>query len=296
MPTPTVRRLQLGNELRHLRRRAGVDNLEEAGRIIERSAAVMSRLEHGETGLRNRDLRDLVEYFTARIEARGDGGEPVDLDWYMELNRGAEQRGRWTGYRSQYPKYFRVAVDLEADASMINSYQTEVIHGLLQTEEYMRALFTDAKARAADQTTDNLIKSRLERQQVLTRPDAPVITIIQSESCIRRMVGNHKIMRNQLRYLADMALLPNVHLHVAQFEARASGGVSFPFAWFRVPAANPTTPPLEFVYVETYTAGDYLDGLDDVQIYSGLWGEMLGAALDPVESRDFLLRTAEWFL
>ena len=208
----------------------------------------------GVPGLRQRDLRGLVEFYTARITVRGDDGEAVDLDWYLELNKGSEQRGRWGGYRSQYPKYFRMAVDLEADASTINVYQTEIIHGLLQTEEYMRTLFTEARVRVADQTTEHAIKARLERQQVLTQHDPPEVTFVVSESGLRRRVGNARTMRNQLRRMADLAQLPNVHLHVSPFDCRMVAGVSFPFVLFRVPSASSAAPPLEFAFVETYTA------------------------------------------
>lgn len=290
MPTPTVRRLQLGNELRRLRERAGLSH-EDAGKVIERAQSSMSRLEHGETGIRPRDLRDLVTVYAKHITT----GDPVDVEWYLELNKGAEQRGRWTGYRSVYAKWFRMVVDLEADASAISAYHAEGIHGLLQTEDYMLALFTAAKARRADQDTDAWIRARLARQAVLTKPDAPKVTFVLSESSIRRQVGPPKVMRGQHEHLLEVAELPNVHLHILPFRCDTAPDAMWPFTHFRVPAASDNAPPLEFLFVETYTDGTCLDSNEDLDQYAYLWSQLLGAALDPVRSRKLVAAAAKDF-
>lgn len=297
MPTPTVRRLQLGNELRHLRERAGLE-LTDAGAVIERSWSVVSKLENGLTGTKQKPLRELVAFYRDTIGARADGspadgGEVIDPDVYCELNKGAENRGRWRGYRAAHPPHFRVAVDLESDAQTINIYQTEVVHGLLQTEDYMRAMFENV--RYEDSETEQRIKARLERQSILRKPDAPEVTVVLSESALRRVHGDATMMHGQMQQLANLAELPTLHLHVLPFTAIPAMASSFPFVHFRVPAASTNAPPLEFIYVEQFNNGDYLDGVNEVRTYSGLWNGLLGAALDPVESREFVLRVAEEF-
>lgn len=109
------------------------------------------------------------------------------------------------------------------------------------------------------------------------------------------MVGSAKIMRCQLEHLAKLAEQPNIHLHVAPFRCRAVAALAYPFIRFRVPAANANTPALEFVFVEQLTNGDYLDSPNEVEEYSVLWSGLLGAALDPVESRELLLFIAAEF-
>jgi hypothetical protein len=97
-------------------------------------------------------------------------------------------------------------------------------------------------------------------------------------------------------HLAEVAAAPNITLHVLPFAARAVPKAhAFPFVMFRIPSASPSSPPLETVLVEQFTNGDYLDGIQDVAAYSGLWTGLLGAALDPVESRDLLLRIAKHY-
>lgn len=297
MPTPTVRRLQLGNELRHLRERAGRE-LVDAAEVIERSWSVVSKLENGITGIRQKPLRELVEYYKDHIGTHADGtpadgGEPVDADEFVELNKGAENRGRWRGYRSLYPKWFRMAVDLESDAEVINLYQSEIIHGLFQTEDYMRALFRDGMLRSINESAESAVKARLERQAILTDGEAARVTAVLSESCVRRQVGGPEVMRAQLRHLVELSEQPNIGLHVAPFSCRTAAGLPYPFVQFRVPSVGAKSPPLEFVFVEQFHNGDYLDEPDEVAEYGDLWNGLLGAALDTAESREFLLRTAE---
>ncbi|MEU6131351.1 helix-turn-helix transcriptional regulator [Saccharopolyspora sp. NPDC047091] len=297
MPTPTVRRLQLGNELRHLRERAGLE-LADAGEVIERTWATVSKLENGITGIRQKPLRELVEHYaevigTGADGAPTDGGEPIDPDAFCELNKGAENRGRWRGYRSAHPAHFRMAVDLETDAESVSIYQTEVVYALFQTEEYMRSMFENV--RYGDVETENRIKARIERQAILRKQGSPEITAVLSESALRRMYGSREVMARQMRHLADIAELPSVHLHVLPFAAIPSLASSFPFVHFRVPSVSTNAPPLEFVYVEQFSNGDYLDGSTHVGAYNRLWQGLLGAALDPVESRAFVLRAADEF-
>lgn len=284
MATPTVRRLQLGHELRHLREQAG-ETIEAAAKIVERTTSTISRLELGQTALTQRQLGDLLDFYKSKI------ADCEDTSWLFDLAKGNAQRGRWSGYRSVYAKHFRMAVDLERDASAIRVYQTEMISGLLQTDTYMRALFTDSEARAFDQTIDDAIRARLERQEVLTKADAPEVGFVLSESAVRRVVGSREAMPDQIRHVINIAELPNVQLQILPFEARMPVAPVYNFTTYRVPSPG-KAGPLEFVYVEDYTDGRYLDDHDDVDAYSRLWNRLLGAALDPVESRDLLRRVA----
>ncbi|WP_422647122.1 helix-turn-helix domain-containing protein [Actinoalloteichus caeruleus] len=280
MPTPTVRRLQLGNELRHLRERTGL-TLEEAGKAIERSQAVMSRLEHGVTGLRQRDLRALVEFYQERVI----DNDAVDVEWYLSLNKGADQRGQWSGYRTAYAKYFRMAVDLEADASTINWYEVEIIPGLLQTEEYVRTLFTEAGARNAP---ESMIQARLERRHVLTAERPPCVTFVLSQSCVERMAGSPEVMQGQIQHLLDVSERDNINLHVLSFRSGMASDARYPFTHYVIPAIG-NAPPLEFGFVEPYEGGQYLDDLDSLTRYKQLWSRLLGAALDTARTRDYLM-------
>jgi transcriptional regulator with XRE-family HTH domain len=288
MATPTVRRLQLGKELARLRTRAGV-RVDQAAKAIDRSGPVVSRLENGETGLRRLDLRMLLEFYAEQIQ----DNDPVDIEWFLEFNVGAENRGRWSGYRSVHPKFFRMAVDLEADAASIDAYQPEVMFGLFQTEQYMRSLFTGMQVRRATQHQEDLLGARLERQQILDKENAPEIRVVLSESALLRLVGTPKVMQDQLYWLAELSEKPNLQIQILTFRCRTVSGAASPFTRFRVPALHRNAPPLEFVFVDTYGSGEYIDSNEGLSDYNALWSGLLGAALDPVESRDYLINTAK---
>ncbi|MCI2423467.1 helix-turn-helix domain-containing protein [Saccharopolyspora sp. K220] len=285
MATPTVRRLQLGNELRHLRELAN-ETIENAAKIVERTTSTISRLELGQTALTQRQLGDLLDFYRGKIS------NCEDTAWVLDLAKGNEQRGRWSGYRSVYAKHFRMAVDLERDASAIHWYQTELVSGLLQTEAYMRSLFVDAEVRPVDQGIDDAIKARLERQTILTTENPPDVGFVLSESALRRVVGSRDVMRDQITHLIKCAELPNVQMQVIPFEARTPVAPVYNFTTYRVPSPG-QAGPLEFVYVEEYTDGRYLDHPSDVDAYATLWNRLVGAALDPMASRDLLRRVAE---
>ncbi|MEU5852774.1 helix-turn-helix domain-containing protein [Saccharopolyspora shandongensis] len=272
----------LGHELRHLREEAGC-GLEDAAKAIGRTDSTISRVELGQTGLTKRDLHALVSFYASKI-----GRRKVEVDWYVEQSKGSQQRGRWSGYRSVYAKFFRMAVDLEEDASVISQYQTEAITGLLQTEHYMRALFTTQRVRVVDQDLEDAVRARLDRQRVLTKPDSAQVRFVMSESSLRRVVGNEEIMRGQLEHLAEVATLPNVQLQVLPFTARTPAQVNFNFTMFRIDSPG-TSGPLEFVYVEELHDGKYVDDQRVVKDYDELWNALVGSALDPVESRELIL-------
>jgi transcriptional regulator with XRE-family HTH domain len=276
-----VRRLQLGNELRHAREAAG-RTMDEAGVVIERTTSTISRLEHGQTGIRQRDLADLLRSY---------GADPALIEQLGELARNNSQRGRWSGYRRAYPGWFRMFVDLEEDATSLLHFQVEVVPGLLQTEDYIRTVLSNGVPKIANDQVENAVRARRHRQAVLTKQDAPQVGFVVSESALRRVVGDARIMRDQLEHLVEVALLPSVQLQVLPFDAPSFGASMFGFILVRIPAPG-AAGPLDFVYLEDYFDARYHDDKGDVEAYTALWNRLQAAALGPVESRTFVLEVA----
>lgn len=283
MPTPTVLQLQLGKELKRLREARGW-TLAEAVEVLGNKDTKLSRLENGQSSVRPLDIRIL---YTAL------GATEEETAWAVETARHCNQRGRWSGYRAIYGKFFRMAVDLEEDATVINHYQAEMIPGLLQTEAYIRALWAGGGPHLNGLNLEMATRARIERQLVLTKPQAPQVNFVLSESAVRRLVGDDQIMRDQLRHVAAVAERPNIHLQVLPFRARTyPPGCVYPFTMFRIPSPG-KSGPLECVYLEDYDDGRYRDDHESIDTYSDLWQRFVGAALDPVQSRELLLRLAD---
>lgn len=285
MATPTVRRLQLGNELRHARHAASME-LTEAAEILGCAATKISRIELGQSGITKGDLLLLLQQY---------GDAEDHKQWMVELARTRSARGRWSGYRASFPEWFRMYVDLETDASDMRQVQSELVPGILQTEAYIRALETSSP-RANDSDVDANVRARQERQAIFTRDDPPAAAFILSESCLRRQIGTRAVMKDQVRYLEDLALMNNIHLQVMPFEAQTySGAISYDFTLLTIPTPGTSADDLEFVYVESFDDARYLDSKEAVSDYVSLWNRLQAAALGPKESLNLLGTVAKQY-
>jgi transcriptional regulator with XRE-family HTH domain len=276
--TPTVRRLQLGNELRRVRELAGRTPA-EAALQLDCAPTKISRMELGQSPVGIGDLKLLLEYF---------GDDPAHIAFLLDLGRNTKARGRWSGYRSIFPEWFRMYFDLEQDASDIKITESEVIPGLLQTEDYVRAMFT-----GNDEQVEAVVKTRQERKSILSSENPPSISFILSESCLHRMVGDIKVMCDQLDYLVELSKVKHVHLQILPFDSHSpkAGIVFYGFNILTIDSPG-NAPPLEFVYLEDLDDARYLDGHNEKRPYAHLWGRLQAAALGPVESREFIRKTA----
>jgi transcriptional regulator with XRE-family HTH domain len=276
MASPTIQRRRLGIALRRARKQAGKSR-EEAAALIDAAPTKVSRMELGQSGVKLTDLNLLLDFY----------GAPSDQAERMrDLARSGRQRGRWSGYRNVVPDWFRDYLDLEEDASQLRWYQAELVPGILQTEEYVRALHARGSSSASDDELERQIRVRLDRLAIIDRPEAPQLSIILSESALRRNVGSERVMHGQRRHLAKAADLPNVELQVLPFLSESYVTATFGFTILRFDH-NAST---DVVYVEDYIDASYLDRPDAVRAYSDLWNRLQAAALGPVESRRLILR------
>ncbi len=281
MTNPTIQRRRLGNALKRAREAAGKTQ-DEAAERIDAAASKISRLELGQSGIKLTDLNLLLDFY-------GVGSDEAES--LRDLARAGRQRGRWSGYRNVIPDWFRAYIDLEADASEIRWYQSEVVPGILQIKPYIRAMNLTAHPRPSDDEVDRQVAVRLERQSILDEPSAPELGFILSESALRRRIGQPATMRDQLMHLATVAERPNLELQVLPFDAQTHVPASFSFIILRF-GSDATS---DVIYVEDYTDASYLDRPDDVRAYTRLWSRLQAAALGPVESRRLILRVAEEF-
>lgn len=154
----------------------------------------------------------------------------------------------------------------------------------------MRAVF--AADPYSSEKIDEGVRARLERQRILAKPDAPQVGFVMSESAVMRMVGDGSVMRAQLGYIVDVTRRPNVHLRVLPFRATTiPPACMFPFTMFEIESPG-SSGPLRCVYTEDYDDGRYRDDLESIDTFTGIWRRFVEAALDPVQSREMLLRLA----
>jgi transcriptional regulator with XRE-family HTH domain len=251
---PTVRRMLVGAQLRRLRTEQGITR-EEAAEAIRASEWKIHRLENGQVGFKDRDIVDLLRFYGVT-----DPGEVAD---FLVLAREANTPGWWHHYGDVLPQWFRAYIDLESAAAMIRAYEGQFVPGLLQTEDYMRAVVGGGHLDDLPQEAEHRVQLRLGRQALLDRQDAPRLWAVIDEAALRRPVGGPKVMRAQLERLVEAAELPNVTLQVLPFGTGAHPAMVGAFSVLRFP--DQELP--DIVYVEHLTSALYLSKQEDVDQY-----------------------------
>ena len=282
--TQTVPLLMLLHELERLRRDSGVSS-ERAALELGCRVSKISRIHLGQSKISPGDTKLLAELY---------GAEPELTRVLVDMARNLGQRGDWSGYRAVYRESARLLVDLERNSSRMRILQSEIVHGLLQAESYIRALCSAPSPYGSPVNPDDLVAARLERQALLTRPDnPPSVSFVLSESALRREYGDHQAMREQMLHLLEVAALPNVQLQVLPFASPSrTVYVSQSFALLHVPGPG-IAAPLDFVYVEQSVDSSYHDDQHQVAIHERLWGHLQAAALGPTESSEFIGKVAD---
>lgn len=268
-PSPTVRRRRLRYELRRLRTERGL-TIEE---VQERSngdirAPTLSRWETGERSIRPADLRVLLDIYDV---------PPADREALLTLARQAKERGWWQAYTAVMPESFQAYVGLEAEASVIREYTSELVPGLLQTEGYYRAFLSTAPA---DSGIDRKVEVRMTRQERLAENDRPRYWAVLNEAVIRRTVGGPEVMRGQLARILEIAGLPEATIQVLPFSAGAHPAMEGPFSILGFP--DPLDP--DVVYLENQAGSVYLEEAAETDRYSQVITHLIAKALSPDDS------------
>ena len=277
-PSPTVRRRRLTVELRRLREQAGL-TCEDVGHRLECSGTRISRMETGRIGARPGDVRELLEIY---------GVTGAEADSLVQLARDARRKGWWRAYGRVLPPWFEAYVGLESDAARLHDFQPSVVPGLLQTEDYARAVMRGAPDAGCAEDIDQQVALRMRRQAILDEPRPPQLQVVLSESVLLVQVGGPVVMRAQLLRLADLASRPDLTIQVLPVRAAAQVQPVGPFTVLEF--ADPADPTV--VYLEHLTGSLLLEDEEEVQRYRAMFDHLRAEALGPGPSADLIARTA----
>jgi transcriptional regulator with XRE-family HTH domain len=251
---PTALRIQLGSELRRLRKARGLTR-ESAGWEIRASESKISRMELGRVPFKDRDVGDLLALYRVDDQER---------DRLMDLARRANAPGWWHRFGDVVPPWFLSYLGLEEAASLIRTYEAQFVPGLLQTADYARAVIRLGHTHASVTEIDRRTQLRQARQEVLRRPSPPHLWAVIDEAVLRRPVGDEDTMRSQVEALIEASLMPHVRLQIIPFRAGGLGPAGVPFTILRF--AEPDLS--DVVYIEQLTSALYLDKPADVDHYA----------------------------
>ncbi|MBL7494436.1 helix-turn-helix domain-containing protein [Frankia sp. AgB1.9] len=253
--SPTVRRILLGSQLRRLREDKHISR-EDAGYHIRASESKISRLELGRVGFKERDVNDLLVLYGVTDE--------TERDALLALAREANQQGWWQSYSDVLPSWFHPYIGLEESASQIRTYELQFIPGLLQTEDYARAVITRGALGAPKEVIDSRVNVRMNRQRVLARENPLRLWVVLDEAALRRPIGGDRIMHAQINHLLELISSPFLTLQVMPFAFGGHTAEGGAFSILRFPDPDMA----DIVYLEQLFGAAYLDKREEVDRYT----------------------------
>ncbi|MFD8588657.1 helix-turn-helix domain-containing protein [Streptomyces sp. NPDC059637] len=184
--------------------------------------------------------------------------------------------------RARYPGFFRDAARLEAEAVELHAYDTHVIKGLLQTEEYARAVFGMRRPLLSEDTIEQRVAARMARQEIFSRWPAPLMSFVVEEAVLRRRIGGREVQRGQLERLLEIGQKRNVEIQVMPLDREDHAGLSGPFTLME------TERQQRFAYVEVQNVSRLQTERAMVRALEAQYGIIRAQALTPRESVAFI--------
>ncbi|NGO11930.1 helix-turn-helix domain-containing protein [Streptomyces sp. HC44] len=185
--------------------------------------------------------------------------------------------------RSQLPTWFQPYAEMEAKATYISTFQAQLVYGLLQTEEYARAVLGAPEP----ENLDELVAARLERQRVLGRGKPPLVWVVLDEAVLYRPIGGREVMRNQLAHLLGLRSQRRVKLQVLPFSAGQHPGLTGGFNLLRF------DDDPDIVYTEDFIQGHMTANPDSVSEGCLHYDQLQAAALSVQDSAALIARVME---
>ncbi|MEU2063261.1 helix-turn-helix transcriptional regulator [Streptomyces sp. NPDC013455] len=273
---PTVGQVVLGKRLQELREASGLSR-DEAARVLRVASATVRRMEMAEVSLK-------IPYVQVLLTTYGVAEEEAAA--FVRLAEEANQPGWWQRFHDVLPDWFSLYVSLEGAARIIRSYEPHFIPGLLQTEDYARAVMEAGTiGQTSPETIERHVSLRMERQRLLEREDPPHLWVIMDETVLRRPVSMRpQVLRQQLDRLLEYTERDRVTLQVAEFAAGPHPGTYAPFTLFRF--AEPELP--DMVFTEYLTGALYLDSRREVAAHLEVLDHMTARAASARRTRELL--------
>ncbi len=182
-----------------------------------------------------------------------------------------------------HPSWFVPYLNLERKAARILDYSATLVKGVLQTEDYARAIFRSYFPDEEAEVIDGKTAARVRRREIFDREEPPLLWIILNEACLRTVVGGPKVMTGQLEYLRTAAESPHIRLQILPFTAGAPAASTKPFTVLQFPD-SPTV-----LYTETRVGGRMHDSAKTVSAALDDYDLLRAHALSPDQSRGLII-------
>jgi transcriptional regulator with XRE-family HTH domain len=266
-PGSSVRQHRVSAELRSLRESRGL-TCEHVARALNCSIAKISRMETGIRGLYPDDVAAVLGFLRAPAELREE---------LLALVRDGHKPS-WNQIGGNLPTAWKDLIRFENQAVALYNYEPLLIPDLLQTGDYARAVIRAGDTELPEQDMDQLVRTRMGRQAVLSRFQGPTLSAIVDEMVLRRPIGGPGLMHGQLHHLVNMTRRPRIDLRVVPFAVGENPGLNGPFIMLEL-ADQPT-----LVHIDCRGAGGLFDEVPVIRSVELAWRELHSVALPPEHS------------
>ncbi|MFF4896942.1 helix-turn-helix domain-containing protein [Streptomyces sp. NPDC001068] len=271
----TARQQRLGAELRKLREAAGLKG-RDAAELLGTDSAQVSQFEAGLAGVSEARLRRIAAHYACTDK------ELVDALAAMAADR---TRGWWEDYRGRLPSSFLDLSELEHHASYQWDVEFLFIPGLLQTEDYARALFSSRVPQLPDEETELRVRHRMQRRVILERAHPMPYQAVIHEAALRMMVGSRAAARSQLARVLELSGAESTTVRVIPFTLEHLIDVGAAMVY-----AGGAVPRLDTVVRDGPHGTGFVDSEAQLGVFRTHFRRLESASLDPGRSRDFIHR------
>lgn len=279
--SPLVQRRRLRTELKKARQVSGLTQ-EQVATQMDWSLSKIIRIESASSGISVTDLKGLLQLYGAK--------DPEQVDSLVALARAARERSWWSKYRDVAPQSLLQLIEYESAAHAIRQFETLVIPGILQTEEYAGAVIQNyyGEGPGPDQLRA-LVELRLKRKALLDSNNPPSFHFILDEAVIIRLVGGASVMRRQLRRMLEVAERPNITVEVVPFSAGLHPGMNGPFKVIEF--ADPLDK--DIIFLESPGGDEIGDDSEKTLDYRKKFDTLSEASLGPRNSLTYIAKIAD---
>jgi transcriptional regulator with XRE-family HTH domain len=274
--SPSVRRRRLAAELRRLRERAGLIG-EEVADQLGWSTSKLSRIETSKSGVKQEDLELLLDLYSVAEPHRSE---------LKALARESHRAVRLETMGARLPEVHAEFLRVEAEAESVWDWEPQVVPGLMQTEEYARAVMLGwtSMFRLPFGEIDRRVEAQRLRQQVLERDPPLILSFVIDESVLRRRIADAAVMSGQLERMIEMSYMPNVSVRILPLEGNHPV-LTGAFTYIRFPRVH-EVPLQDVATFEHLASTEYVDDEEAVNKYYVAFQSLEESSLAPDASRE----------
>jgi transcriptional regulator with XRE-family HTH domain len=279
--SPLVQRRRLRVELKKARQTSGLTQ-EKVASEMDWSLSKVIRIESGSSGISANDLKALLQLYGVK--------DPGQVDSLVALARAARERSWWSAYRDVASQSLLQLIEYESEAHAVRQFETLFIPGILQTEDYARAVLQNHYDEGpGSEQLRALVELRTRREDLFDAENGPSFHFVLDEAVVHRLVVGPSVMRRQLRRLIEVANRPNITIEIVPFSAGLHPGMKGPFEIIEF--ADP--PVSDIVYLEGPRVDIISDDPEEILKYREAFERLVKASLGPRDSLTLIARIAD---